>query len=240
MLLDPLKPLLSAISRGNKLASVPFYLQKEHAENEQIQVLTTRKKTEKLIKVNGEKMNIKLKRTSEEDYKLFNRLVANADRAILEQISQGHLGIDGGSTKTVQILKFIVGKYKNKIESEFKDKQVFLDVYDTAEPKEIAKVISIDNGKSKIVEIRWIVDPFIINEEWDRDFDLDSKPQIESPPRKKHKWEIMDITEEEFNKRRAMSNLDELQEQNPEQFTALLDLVKSGNLNKLIKLADTL
>jgi hypothetical protein len=240
VLLDPLKPFLSAITRGNKLASVPFYLQKEEVENGQIQVLTTRKKTEKLIKVNGEKMNIKLKRTSEEDYKLFSRLVANSDRAILEQISQDHLGITGGSTKTVQTLSFIVGKYKNIIEREFKDKQVFLDVYDTAEPKDIAKVITIDHGKSKIVEIRWIVDPFIINEEWDRDFNLDSKPQIERPPRKKPKWEMMGITEEEFNKRKAMSNLDELQEQNPKQFSALLDLVKSGNLNKLIKLADTL
>jgi len=240
VLLDPLKPLLNAISRGNKLASVPFYLQKEDAEHGQIQVLTTRKKTEKLIKVNGERMNIKLKRTSEEDYKLFSRLVANKDRAILEQTSQNNLGIADGSTKTVQTLSFIVGKYKNKIESEFKDKQVFLDVYDTAEPKEIAKLITIDNGKSKIVEIRWIEDPLIINEEWDRDFDLDSKPQIELPPRKKPKWEMLGITEEEFNKRKAMSSLDELQEQNPEQFTSLLDLVKSGNLAKLIKLAETL
>jgi hypothetical protein len=222
------------------VAPVPFYLQQEEVEKGRIVRLNPKKTTEKLIKVKGEKMTVKLKRTSEEDYKLYTRLVAIKDRAILELISIDDIGLTGGSTKTVNLLKFVVGKYKNKIESNFKIKQVFLDVYDAADPLDVAKIITIDKGKTKIVEIRWIVDPFTITEEWDRDFDLCSKPEIQEPPRKKPKWETMGISKEEFNKRKARSSLDEMQEQNPDQFDALLVLIESGNLVKLMKLADTL
>lgn len=240
MFLDPLRPLLDALSLGNKVAPEPFYIQQIKANKGQIFRLNPKKSTEKLIKIRDEKMTVKLKRTSEEDYKLYKRLVASEDRANLELLSKEELGLNGNSTKTVNLLSFVVGKYKNKIESDFKSMQVFLDVYDTADPIEVANIITIDNGKTKIVEIRWIVDPDIIINEWDRDFDLESKPQIQEAPRKKPKWETMGISKEEFNKRKARSSLDEMQEQNPEQFNALLDLIESGNLVKLMKLAETL
>lgn len=239
MFTDPLKPLLNALNR-NKQVETPYYIQKELEKGEQIQVLSTRSKREKLVKVRGEKMNVELKRTTRADYELLNRLVANKDRAKLEQVSEDKIGLTGNSTKTVKLLSFIVGRYKNKIESEFNTQKVFLDVYDRADPVEVAKIITIDNGKSKIVEIRWITDPIIITDEWDRDFALDNKPDIQELPRKATPWEKRGLTEEEFNKRKAMSRLEDIQEQNPKQFQALLDLVESGNLEKLVKLADSL
>lgn len=239
MFLDPIKPLLRAFNL-NKQAAMPYYIQKEMNDSGQIQVLSTRSKTEKLVKVKGEKMNTTLKRTTSTDYELFKRLVANTDRAKLEQISEEKIGITGNSTKTVKLLSFVVGRHRNKIESEFNTPKIFLDVYDRTEPVEVAKVITIEKDNSKTIEIRFVVDPAIITEEWDRDFDLESKPLIQEKPRKPTPWEKRGLSEEVFNRKKSMSRLEDIQEQNPTQFQALLDLVESGNLDKLVKLADTL
>lgn len=239
MFLDPLKPLFSALNR-NKQVATPHYIQQEIDKGDQIQVLSTRSKTEKLVKVKGEKMNVELKRTTSAEYELFKRLVGNEDRAKLEQISEEKIGLTGNSTKTIKLLSFIVGRYRNKIESEFNAQKVFLDIYDRTEPVEVAKVITIEKSNSKIVEIRWITDPAIITDEWDRAFDLKSTPQTQVKPRIATPWEKRGLSEEEYNRKKSMSRLEDIQEQNPTQFQALLDLVESGNLDKLVKLADSL
>jgi hypothetical protein len=239
MFLDPLKPLFSALNR-NKQVATPYYIQKEINEIGQIQVLSTRSKPDKLIKIKGEKMNVELKRTTSAEYELFKRLIGNESRAILEQISKEKIGLTGKSTKTVELLSFIVGRYRNKIESELNSQKVFIDIYDRTDPVELAKVITIDKGNSKVIEIRWITDPTIITDEWDRAFDLASAPKTQEKPRELTPWERRGLSEEEFNIKKSMSRLEDIQEQNPTQFQALLDLVESGNLDKLVKLADSL
>ncbi len=188
----------------------------------------------------GNMKNVTLKNTTEADYQLFTRLAANKDRATLTTNSVEELGLNKTSKKTKETLSFIVGKYKNKITDEYSHLRVFKDVYDRYDPMEVAQIITIQKGDHKIIEIRFITDQTIINGDWDDHFSLDSIPEIHQAPVKKPKWERMGISEEEFNRKKGMARLEDIQEQNPTQFQALLDLVESGNLDKLVKLADTL
>lgn len=203
-----------------------------------IQVMTTRSKPKQAVEATtlqiiaskfkrGYMNNITLKNTSKEDYELYTRLVANKDRAILEIDSTTEIGLRKETTKTIETLSFIVGRYKNKIYDALKEKQIFVDVYDREDPMEIAKVITLTKGSHKTVEVRFNVDTKTILDEWHRDFNLDSKPETQVKPRLATPWEKRGLSEEEFNKRRGMARLDDLLEQSPDKFQKLLDLIET-------------
>jgi hypothetical protein len=191
---------------------------------EALPILTIKKKKQPTLseKIKSKFLgkNMKLKNTSQEEFDLFTQLTANKDRSVLEVTSKEKLGLNGQSTKTIELLSFIVGKYKNKITDKFESLRVFKDVYDREDPVEVAKIITITNGKKKTVEIRFNVDPELIKTEWHNDFGLDSKPELHEAPKKvkQTKWEIMGMSEAEFNKRKIMSRLEDVIEQHPEKF----------------------
>jgi hypothetical protein len=169
--------------------------------------------------------NITLKNSSKEDYELFTHLVANKDRAKLTTDSTKEIGLKKQSVRTSESLTFIVGKYRNKIYDALKEKQVFLDIFDREDPMEFAKVNTLINGEHKTIEIIWLVDPEIIRTEYHENFDLDSVPLIQEQPRKQNPWEKRNLTEEEYNKLKLQSRLDDLMEQSPEKFAKLLDFI---------------
>lgn len=179
--------------------------------------------------------NIKLVRTSIEDYDLYNRLKQNSYRSQLSLNTSETLGLGNETVKTHETLSFLVGKYKNKISNWQKDKHVFMDAYDFEEPIEVCHVITITNAKQTTMEIRWLKNPEVIRTDWHSNFNLDSVPEMlkEAKPNKQTPWQKRGITEEEYKKRQAISRLEEIQEQRPEAFNKLLELLESGQLEKL-------
>lgn len=191
----------------------------------------------KLTNTLGNKMKIKFKgNTTQADFDLFNRLDDNIYRAKSQIIKKEKIGLTKSGIKTVTELSFILGKFKNRNPD---GQNIIVDPYDTDEPKQVAAIITVQNGDVLNVQINWHVEPSTILKEWHPAFDIDSEPLMH-PPKQKTPWESKNMTESEFKQKRIDSRLQDIRETNPDQFMKLLDLVESGKLDSLLKLAESL
>lgn len=194
----------------------------EPTDTMQVMSVNTKKKKE-LKLVNG---------TTKEDIELFNRLLKNRGRCSPQNIPS-KAGVNNATDVLETLIDFEM-QPQYAISNGQESKTAFQYI-----GKRIIKTKKSNNPlmpEKKTTEIIWNIQPSEFMQ-WDID------NSINLPERKvvkKEPWEEIGVTEGEYNRRKLEARLEDIQRVNPDAITSLLDLVNTGKLDKLIKLAESL